>query len=375
MHNTYLVGYYGMKNTGDDALLAATAWGAKRFFGSSSFVVNTPRKLSIADIGNAKPTVREIQPFPAYNRCRQYAAAIASSQVIFGGGSVFQNQRDIDLKRDLIMLSRGRRHIALGVGIGPFETTAAEKSCARFLNQCAFTGVRDQQSYEIATLIAPRANIEKTFDLAPSLLSCAGISQNPTERRGIAVSLCPHESLKGNPQAETQRNKAIAKALRLLYQETGEPVCFIDFNGHRRWGDHAIHQEVAQLMSGIPFSIIPYNPNPLATLNLLSGFKFIISMRLHGSIFGFIANTPVISLNYHAKCDGWCDQIGMPEEQRFALPDITGTSLARACLQGLERGFSAPKMSISTANHLAMNNWSYSDAYLAGRDICTNPSI
>ena len=36
MVDAYLCGYYGMENSGDDALLYATAWGARNFLGAKS---------------------------------------------------------------------------------------------------------------------------------------------------------------------------------------------------------------------------------------------------------------------------------------------------------------------------------------------------
>jgi polysaccharide pyruvyl transferase WcaK-like protein len=35
-HDAYLVGYYGMRNSGDDALMYATAWAAKNILGCNN---------------------------------------------------------------------------------------------------------------------------------------------------------------------------------------------------------------------------------------------------------------------------------------------------------------------------------------------------
>ena len=55
MSTSFLVGYYGMKNTGDDALMNVTAWGAKRFF-KSDFIVNSPVPVQLFN-GSKKPPI------------------------------------------------------------------------------------------------------------------------------------------------------------------------------------------------------------------------------------------------------------------------------------------------------------------------------
>lgn len=358
MSKTYLVGYYGMQNSGDDALLAATVMGAKRFLDSDELIINTPTPMNVVGVGSVDPILVEQQKFPAQNRLLQYMAAYSSNRVIFGGGSVIQNQRDIDVKRDLLTLAGGRGHLALGVGIGPFENSAAERSCAKLLNRLDFTGVRDDISLDIARAIAPKAHVEKTFDLAPSLLNSPDFALSSMERRGIAVCLCPRERLHGDKQAEHKRLKTIADALSTLYNFHGEPIIFLDFNGHPELGDRAIHKEVASMMDAqVETQFIDYDPNPFRVLQRMASFKAAVSMRLHGSIFGFMANTPVLSLNYHQKCKGWCDLIGMPERLQFDCNAFSSDELAGVLYTGLGEGFSKNTMSIEQAVNASMKNW------------------
>lgn len=369
MNKSYLVGYYGMKNTGDDALLTACTHWSKEYLGSQEVIVNTPLDMEIPFHGHTHSILEEKQRFPAQNRFRQYKAAYASNQIVFGGGSVLQNQRDIDLKRDLITLSGNHQSVALGIGIGPFENTKAEKSCAHLLNTLDYVGVRDQISYDIAKSIAPWANVDYTFDLAPSLLPLIKDNLQHKTRKGIAVCLCPHEELKGRPVSQIKRHKEIAEALRRVYALTGEPITFVDFNGHDELGDHAVHQEVALLMRGVPHEIISYNANPLATLNKMSEFKVVLSMRLHASIFAFLMDTPVISMDYHQKCAAWCEQIGMPSQYHFPTDETNRESLSETLFAGLELGFERNTLSVNNAIQRSMNNWRYAHEQLSFKNI------
>jgi hypothetical protein len=215
-------------------------------------------------------------------------------------------------------LANTKKSLAVGVGIGPFNSVAAEKSCAKFLNECGYVGVRDNASLDIAQTIAPNANVHKTFDLAPLLLCSNKGKTHVNERKGIALTLCSvavDAMGKTNKFEEEKRVQQFIQLITQLYQKTGEPITLIEFNGHSVLGDWKINNNiVARLDKSIPVSIKKYDPNPIALLNNLSGYKAIVSMRLHGSILGYLAKTPVLSINYHSKCNGWCDEVGMPAD-------------------------------------------------------------
>lgn len=365
MNKSFLVGYYGMLNTGDDALLNATAWGAKRFLNAEGFHLNAPRPVTLSSNETLPDCLVEKQLFPAQNRLRQYKAAIDSNRVIFGGGSVLHNARDINLKRHLMRLSSGRHHLALGVGLGPFVDSKAEKACRSFLQECQFVGVRDAQSYDIAQSIAPEANVELTFDLAPQLLAMPGAGLLDVERRGIAVCLCPRERLSGDLEAESERLKLLASALDTIHLFTQEKIYFVDFNGHPALGDKQVHQELASILSPeTAHAFIEYNANPLLVLQRMASFKSVISMRLHAAVFGFLTNTPVVSLNYHRKCNAWGEQIGMPEEYLFDASEFDPRVLANQVCLGISEGFKRSEMSVEKALELSMTNWSMCYDYI-----------
>jgi len=353
-----------MQNTGDDALMNVTAWGAKQYLHADEIRVSSPRQLKLCSGEKTDASLSPTQRFPGENRFKHYLSAIDSNRIIIGGGSVLHNSHDIDLKRDMMALSCGRNHLALGVGIGPFANLRAEKSCARFLAACEFVGVRDRQSYDIAQSIAPNANVALTFDLAPQLLMLDGFNLQALERQGIAVCLCPNERLIGNVEAEEQRLRSLASALDTIYFFTGESINFVDFNGHPSLGDRQVHEELASMLSpSTRFSFVQYDPNPLRVLQRMATFKLAICMRLHASVFGFIAQTPVLSLNYHRKCEQWCRQVGMPDQDIFDAKDFDYRELVNSVCVGMADGFETPQMTVNQAVGLSMKNWRMSYDY------------
>ena len=360
--DAYLVGYYGMRNSGDDALMYATAWGAKILLKYKTITLGL-----YGDHARDIPADNQLdlhfnQKFLGQNRLAHYKAALQSKCIIFGGGAVLHSKRDLNLKRQLIALAGTKNSIAVGVSIGPFQSIAAEKSCAKFLNECSYVGVRDKQSLIIAQSISPNATVEKTFDLAPLLLCSKKYKPVVSQRRGIALSLCSvaiDPMGKTHKQSEKKRIKEVCQLITSIYNNTGEMITLLTFNGHPTLGDWLINNQIlARLHSTVSLTIKPYNPNPFAVLQDLSNYKALISMRLHGSILGYLANTPVLSLNYHEKCIGWCQQIGLSTGYQLNLAEQNITEILTPLEQGLAYGFLKPTLPVSNALQMALSNWS-----------------
>lgn len=360
-YDSHLVGYYGMQNSGDDALMYATLWGAKHIMQSKSISVGLYGMPKPELLVNRQLPLQQHQAFPGHNRLNQYRAAMQCERVIFGGGSVLHSESDINIKRHMMALSSRENSAAVGISLGPFQSVAAEKACAQFLNECGFVGVRDQESLNIAQAIAPNANVKKTFDLAPLLL-CNQMPSKRLNRSGVALALCPvavtpHGDT--NAKAERKRLLEICHLIERIYARTGEPIILLTFNGHQELGDGQINQQIINYFGDkLPIIAKPYDANPMAVLQDLASYKAIVSMRLHGSIMGFLANTPVFSVNYHPKCVGWCEQVGMAQNYRFAAQDLDIDTLITELDAGLNNQFIAPTLPVSKALELALSNWS-----------------
>jgi polysaccharide pyruvyl transferase WcaK-like protein len=259
-------------------------------------------------------------------------------------------------------LSSAQQSRAVGVSLGPFQSVSAEKACAKFLNDCGFVGVRDNKSLAIAQAISPNANVIKTFDLAPLLLCANRYKPLESERKGIALALCPiaiNPMGDVNLQAENQRIDDICQLLSIFYKNTGESITLLEFNGHSSLGDWHINSPIIdRLQSKMPLTVKPYNPDPFAVLQDIASYKALISMRLHGSVLGYLAKTPILSLNYHEKCLGWCEQIGLAKDYQFNLVEQSIDDILSPLEQGLTHGFSTPTLAIADALQMALSNWS-----------------
>ncbi|AWJ93121.1 hypothetical protein Sp245p_25160 (plasmid) [Azospirillum baldaniorum] len=363
MTDTFLAGYYGMRNSGDDALLAVTIWGARHFLGAEKLVASGARLPVLPGLDGVRGLYRcgdETRDHGRLvrmeRRLRSFLGGLASRRVIFGGGSVFHTHGDL---RDKIMLMRGagaQGHLALGVGIGPFRDSRAEKTCGELLKRLSFVGVRDEESLRIARSIAPEANVKKTFDLAPLLGSALDIAppDPASERRGIGIALCKDELGSDRDQRIVER---VAQAILRLPDGITDEVVLIDFNGHGLHGDAPLHSRLAErLQNLVPIRHLPYDPNPSNVMRTIGGLKAIVAMRLHAAVFGFLADTPTTLLSYHPKCDGWARDIGLPAKMVHDCEDLAPASLALS-IEGAVQGGARPRLSREMARDAAMLNW------------------
>ena len=357
--NAYLMGYYGMKNTGDDVLLYTSRWAIHHLLRCDSDLVSSATSISCTEFGDvlAFPTAK----FRGHHRLLHYRNALLSERIIFGGGSVLHSEKDIQFKRHLIALTKSKSSRCVGVGIEPFESISAEKACAKFLSECGFVGVRDANSLEIAKAIAPKANIKLTFDLAPLLLCHQSNRLVAIERKGVMFNFCQQAiDAFGHTNADNERNriKLAIEAIKKTWQETNEDVYLLDFNGHPVFGDFHVHQQIIKgLPEHIPIFHIPYDPNPFRVLQRMARFKASVSMRLHSAILSFMANTPSLSITYHKKCKSWCEQVGVPEHYQFDAEDLCVNTLADTLTKGLGLGFSLPTMNTNEAIQATLLNW------------------
>lgn len=358
-NQTYLVGYYGMSNTGDDALMCSALWGAQSKLGDTRILTTSYQDLVVDDEIKIKKMPE--QKFRGYQRLSHYKNALQSEKVIFGGGSVLHSEKDIHFKRHLIKLAGRDESRCVGVGIEPFNSIKAEKACAKFLKECGFVGVRDEQSYRLAKSLCPEANVHQTFDLAPTMLCHPRYRLKNIESNGIMFNFC-QKAVDAFGQVDEKEESAridiAVKTIENCWADLGEPIILLDFNGHGQFGDYHVHQKILnRLNANIDVTHIPYDPNPYRVLQKIAGFKVVVAMRLHASIMAFMSNTPCISINYHKKCTSWCEQVGVPVEYRFDVQDLTSNQLTEAVTHSFGTGFAKPSMSTDAAVQAALLNW------------------
>ena len=371
-YDAYIVGYYGMHNTGDDALMQASIWGAKTFLGCHNIQVSGPvvmdNNLNVAQ-NSWQYKIKGCQ------RIAHYYNAIRSHRVIFGGGSVLHSARDINLKRHLIELSGRHKSMAIGIGIEPFKHFDDEYACRKFLHECAQVSLRDWQSYEIAKALAPDANLSYGFDLAPLLLK--QVELQPGQRSGIGINLCPvalDAFGKTDQEQEKQRLLAMYQAIVSIWQHSNEAIHLLCFNQQADKGDHLILQQLKKLLAAKgEIKLVDYHSDPLRMLKHISQLKLLVGMRLHSNIFAYMANTPFIAINYHPKNKNWCREVAQSPDYQFDAQPLDSHRLAQQILFLLGSPQATAKLELNTAFKRSLLNWSSS--YETSQNICRHTAL
>lgn len=363
MSRILLAGWYGMQNSGDDALLAVSAWGARRFFKAVTLRATAAQIPLFPGSSALIPVQVPATRFKGENRLRLLWAAARSSGVIFGGGSVFHSTDDMKRMLELLRFSGPGPRAALGVSVGPFRDSRAEAVCTELLKRLDFVGLRDQESFEIVSSISPGVRHAKTFDLAPLLPRMIAVPGKAASlpRRGIGFALCDYERFVGRDAGlEAQRRDGILDLIERLDPDLVGEIVFIDFNGHACYGDRPVHQEIAARISP-RFKVrhVPYTPDPGKVLEIIAGLRCIVAMRLHAAIFSFMARTPTLLLSYHNKCRGWASEIGLPGRYLHESVGFDAAVLAACVMDGLESSFETPNLSVDEAEDLSLLNWSW----------------
>lgn len=313
-------GFYGFKNTGDDAFLEVAAWGSKKYLDADDVVFlghDLPRLITES---------RELSNplFKGHDRIQAFKELVNADYFISAGGSTFVNHKWHQLKEVALLTKQtmnGKlKNGAIGISIGPFDTSNDERSVQKYLQQLDFLTLRDRRSFEYAqSLSLPYQPIE-AFDLAallPFVYKDEKIINTSLNRKIIGVSVCPYESIskKESISNEVRRNEEVVRLLKKLERES-EDIFFRFFimNGHPLFGDMKLTREIIEKSGVKNFEIIPYQKVVLDIWNLIGECNFMIATRLHAAIMAAYNNVPFILNEYHQKCRDFLLDVGQHEK-------------------------------------------------------------
>lgn len=323
---TYFKGYYGQKNTGDDAFCSVAAWACKQYWGieNPSFVTSTLSKITV-------PVELALKRNGIKGGDKIQAALLplkSKSRLIFAGGSVFHSLSKIydpnwfyQIYASLGIMELG----AVGISIGPFTSTKNEKSIKNFLNKFSYIAVRDEYSYNWANKNNLECKVVNAGDIAGLLPlvypECLPENKEKSDQVVLGVSLCRYESYKVNGDVSSEKlfEKKIVEMIRLVALKHSLKIRFFIFNGNSALGDHAVTNDIIENISknNISFEVEQYNEDPGVTLKKISECDALFAIRLHAAIFSHVLGVPFMLYEYHRKCTDYLDDIGMPLDYRI----------------------------------------------------------
>ena len=223
---------------------------------------------------------------------------------------------------------RGKRMACFNVGAGPVDSKAGRDMLRDVAELMDFITVRDRESFDILRdigvtnpriLLAADAAVNVNpcgEDRVDAILRELGLDG---EREILAVNINQYLDTWARPRREPMGKERFlgvyAHAINRVADETGASVLLVTTQHH----DVAITRELMARIDRAPAMALLANTeySHYEIKGVLGRASLLFAMRLHASILGSSALTPVIGLAYQPKVDFYFNSLGLPE---YSLP-------------------------------------------------------
>ena len=345
--NFNIQGYYGHKNTGDDALVASLVWGLDtlcpdaKYYVSSSTVLKLPvRRENISYLPPA-------QLFRGHQRISKLLQTVRSEWTIYGGGSLINDSSGLSFLKNLLQTVRlqkllGHKVGMIALGVGPLHSEEAKRIASMLISSLDLLTVRDQNSADICIqlgLPSPAIVGDLAFILPNMKTPDVTARFTPSKsRKTLGISVCNYSQYVGRgAEPDLIRVTKVVAALRKIAQNFECDLAIFEFNGSQAVGDSEVVELLDKELSEYTNIIrLPYTDNPVVVLEDIAQCDAVLAMRLHSAIFSFIAKKPMVMIDYHQKCRGFAHQIGLPPDLIVDSESFEIDTLSRSILKALQ---------------------------------------
>lgn len=323
------IGHFGGSNTGDEAMLAgmlAALGDADRNRvivlckqGMEQVVATTHGVTAIAaSIGNTLSALRR-----------------ASDLVLVGGTHFHDDYSAQRYRRHAWYMMRialvsvaarvlGVRVLWLGVGIGPIHRQLTRFLTRTGLAACDAVTLRDEESVDVVSALAPTRNWKRGFDLA-GLLG----DENPPRPRastdpilGISVTSVASTAW-GTEELDRELWARFSTALETVFRRhTTLCVRLFEIRGGNREADSELTSTLAAILRRVDPARVhshAYRDDPRATLADISACTHFAATRFHAGVLAYLARCEILLLSYHEKVTALANTVGLPAEAVIAL--------------------------------------------------------
>ncbi len=327
--NILISGYYGSKNGGDEAMLAAMLEVLRE---NSSDLHATVISLN-PEYTKKRHNVDAVKWLDVFAIIKKILAA---DLLISGGGSLLQNvtsRRSLYYYLGIIFLALiFRRKVMLyAQGIGPIRGALAHWLMNFIVNRVDLITVRDKGSLEELR----RLNITKPkiFCTADPVLAIKPVAldfgKKILARHSVKSGKLIGVSVRRWIDWENCQN-ALAQALDKLAEKIGAKIIFIPMQFPE---DIKAAKSTAALMKN-SCVVLEDEFTTAEILSLVGNMDVLISIRLHALIFAGVMSVPMLGISYDPKIDRFLDSIG--ENPIGNLADVTADKIFDETLKKLD---------------------------------------
>ena len=306
MSNLVVSGYYGSKNAGDEAMLAAML----------EVLSDLDPKLHITVI-SADPADTEkrhgVDAVSWLNIPEIWRAIKKSDLLISGGGSLLQNvtsRRSLYYYVCIIILAKiiGRPVMLYAQGIGPIYGVIARR-CMNFIgNRVSMITVRDKGSLEeLASLGITKPPIKCTADPVLAI--------NPVGKEAGRAILKNYGADGAKPvvgisvrewRGWDKYKKVLAEVSDSIVRELKARVVFLPM----QYPEDVKVAEGIAAMAEEECTVLKDEYNTAELLSLVGNMDLMLGIRLHALIFAGVMGVPMVGLSYDPKIERFLDSIG-----------------------------------------------------------------
>lgn len=317
-------GYYGFKNSGDDALLMAIVNDLKRYKESPNIVV-----LS----ANPKETMRSyrVKSISRLNIFSILKHMKRAGMLISGGGTLIQDATSTQSLIYYLMvinaaIKRGVKVMLYSNGIGPLNNSSNIKRARKVLDRTDLITLRDPAALKTLKEIgvnSPKMVVTADpvfgMDIADSqygkkLLRQFGVPSNAKHVMGVSV--------RRTRDTDQSFEHAIAKICDYAAEKYGCYPVFIPMQTNK---DEGISRSVMSKMKS-KASIVDIRLGVYDMISAVASMDLCIGMRLHSLIYATSGQVPLIGLAYDPKIKSFMDYAG----QEMCL-DVAEIDVKEAC--------------------------------------------
>lgn len=322
-------GYFGYKNSGDDASFACIADAIRRVRPDVrvSVLCRSPKEYS---------KLHGVRGIGRFNPIAIFRELKCARLLISGGGSLMQNTtstRSLTYYTGIILLAHlcGAKIYICANGIGPISGQYAKKLVYAAASVADFISVRDRSSRTVLSKLGiPSGRISITPDIVFQIAlhpSC-GIHEFeqrlPLGKHGRYFAVSVRRS-----GLSADRLSELYRGLRMIMLRLEMIPVFIPMQNY----EDSEPTRIAAENTGGEAVVSPWLPHrELCTL--LRGAELVLSMRLHLMVYAAISGTPAIGIAVDPKIDAISEQVGFPKPINTA--ELSANTLFAGAKQALK---------------------------------------
>ena len=320
-------GYYGLGNSGDEALLKSIVDNLRRL---------NPDIRITAMSGNAAHT-RQVYGINTVGRFNPFAVLREMRRaklLLSGGGSLIQDATSTKSLLYYLAIIAAAKFMGLKVmlyanGLGPISDKNVPK-VTRILNKVDLITLRENISLgeiERCKITGPKVAVtaDPAYLLEPCSRERAGELLKKLRIKGVPVAISVREWKTAGEDFENQ----IAMAADKLAEKGFTPLFF----PMQRSRDLAISRRIKEKMKA-PSAIIDSEISVAEMLGIIRECGAVIGMRLHSLIFASAVNVPMIGIIYDPKIRGSMEY--MNQRRYIEAETVSADALYELALDCLE---------------------------------------